>query len=98
MTMTRRAFIGGVAAVVPAGLLARQRTPAGPLPIGIETWSFHDVDLRTMLEHVRALGVDHLELHDGHLPRTATADQIASARTMLADARIAATGVYIHDA
>ena len=97
MTITRRSFLGGVAAVLPTPLLA-WRPQRESLPVAIETWSFHDLDLGTMLARVRELGIDRLELHDGHLPRTATADQIASARAALKNAGIAATGVYIHDA
>lgn len=98
MTITRRSFLGGVAAVLPMRLLARRLPQREPLSVAIETWSFHDLDLGAMLARVRELGIDRLELHDGHLPRTATADQIASARSALKSAGVTATGVYIHDA
>ena len=72
LTISRRSFISSAAAILPAVRLAQRRRGAASLDIGVETWSFHDVDLETMLRHVHDLGVDHLELHDGHLPRTAT--------------------------
>lgn len=93
MTMTRRSFIGTLAAGA-VGLASVQRDE---YRLGLETWSFHDVDLETMLKHVRSLGLQHLELHDGHLPRDSSAEQIAGAQKALSDAGITATGVYMHD-
>src|SRR5512132_1945647 len=98
MVITRRSFLGALTAMVPARTLAQQPARLESLPVGVETWSFHDLDLDAMLKHVRDLGVDHLELHDGHLPRTATPEQLARARGALKNAGITATGVYIHDA
>ncbi len=98
MTITRRSFLGALTAGLPASVLAPQAPRLDSLPVGIETWSFHDVDLDAMLKHVRDLGVDHVELHDGHLPRTATPDQMTRGRAALKTAGITATGVYIHDA
>lgn len=66
--------------------------------IGVETYCFHDVDLAATLAHTRSLGLRHLELHDGHLPREAPATEIARAKRALTDAGISADGVYIHDA
>jgi inosose dehydratase len=95
--MTRRSFMGSVAAALPAGLL-RQPRGLPSLAVAIETWTFHDVGLEAMLQQVHALGVTHLELHDGHLPRTSTAEQMARAKDSLRREGITATGVYIHDA
>ena len=96
MTITRRSFVGAMAGGV-AGLAvggAQER----PYRIGIETYCFHDVDLATTVKHVRSLGVQYLELHDGHLGREASPAEISSARKTMEDAGITAVGVYIHDA
>ena len=98
MTLTRRSFLGAIAAVAPSHLIAQQRRGLPSLPVGMETWTFHDVALDPMLKQVQALGVDHLELHDGHLDRAATPEQMTHARIALRNAGITATGVYIHDA
>jgi len=98
MTVTRRSFLGTLAAIAPATLVPQHRQRLDPLPVGMETWTFHDIDIDAMATQVHDLGVTHLELHDGHLPRTATPDQMAHARTVLKDAGITATGIYIHDA
>ena len=92
MVITRRAFVGTLA-VLPA-----TRLRAAGYPIGLETYCFHDVDLDTTISHVASLGLRHLELHDGHLPRDAPKARIESARQALERAGMTATGVYIHDA
>jgi inosose dehydratase len=96
MIVTRRSFAGRLA--VGAASLAASRWIADAYRIGLETYCFHDVDLPTTLKHVRALGLEYLELHDGHLPRDAPPDRIARAQQQLRDAGITATGIYIHDA
>ena len=98
MTLTRRSFVAGFSAIVPLGMFQQVRGSRELYRIGLETWSFHDVDLDTMLKHVQALGVRFLELHDGHLAFTSSAEQMARAKQALSAARIVATGVYIHDA
>jgi inosose dehydratase len=95
MSMTRRSFIGAVAAGA-AGLAATRG--ADPSRIGLETYSFHDVDLDATLRHVQSLGLHYVELHDGHLPRDASPDRIARGQKALHDAGVTATGIYIHDA
>lgn len=94
--LTRRSFVGLLAAA-GAGLGSIDQD-AGPYQVGLETYSFHDVDLDATLAHVRSLGLRHLELHDGHLPRDASPERIARAKGALARAGITAPGVYIHDA
>jgi inosose dehydratase len=96
MIITRRIFFEQLAAGA-AGAVASRLT-ADRYRIGLETYCFHDVDLATTLKHVRSLGLEYLELHDGHLPRDASPDRIAGAQKALRDAGITATGVYIHDA
>lgn len=96
MSITRRSFVGALAAGA-AGLAAARRAEE-PYRIGLETYCFHDVDLDTTLKHVRSLGLRYLELHDGHLPRTASPEQIARAQKALSGAGITATAIYIHDA
>jgi inosose dehydratase len=98
MTLTRRSFVAGLSAMLPLGVFQQTLGSREPYRIGLETWSFHDVDLDAMLKHVQALGVRFLELHDGHLPFTSSADEMTRAKQALAAARIIATGVYIHDA
>lgn len=93
--ITRRSFVSALAAAGTAFASVRQD---GGYQVGLETYSFHDVDLDATLAHVRSLGLRYLELHDGHLPRDASPDRIARAKKAMADAGITATGVYIHDA
>ena len=95
MIVTRRSFVRSAAA--GAAGLAGFRVAADRYRIGVETYCFHDVDLDTTLRHVRSLGLEYLELHDGHLPRTAPPDRMTAAQDALRDAGITATGVYIHD-
>src|SRR5919108_1616598 len=97
MTITRRSFVGALAAGA-VGLAAARRETYETYRIGIETWSFHDIDLDSMLKHVGSFGIRYLELHDDHLPRDASPDRIARAKKAFSDAGITPTGVYIHDA
>ena len=90
--------MAGLSAILPLRMSQQPRGSRDPYRIGLETWSFHDVNLDTMLTHVQALGIRFLELHDGHLAFTSSADEMARARKALAAARIVANGVYIHDA
>jgi sugar phosphate isomerase/epimerase len=92
MAMTRRSFVGAL-----AGVALRLRQSAD-YRIGLETYSFHDVNLDTTLTHVRSLGLRYVELHDGHLPYAASREQIASAKKAFSGAGITPAGVYIHDA
>lgn len=93
--LTRRSFLATLGAAA-TGFAAR-RQERGAYRIGLETYSFHDVDLETTLKHVRGLGLSHIELHEGHLPHNASRERMASARRMLADAGVTAAGIYIHD-
>ena len=93
---SRRAFLASMSAAMLAGV-SRLRA-AAPYRIGVETYCFHDVDLATTLAHTKALGIRFLELHDGHLPFTASPADLARARTAMGQAGITPSGVYIHDA
>jgi inosose dehydratase len=95
--VTRRSFLAAMS-VAATGLARIRPDDEGPYRIGLETYCFHDVDLATTLAHTKALGLRFLELHDGHLPREASAADLARAREALRQAGITATGVYIHDA
>lgn len=95
--MTRRAFVGAVAAGT-AGLAAAVRALRRSYRIGLETWCFHDVDLETMVTHVASLGIRDLELHEDHLPRDSSPARIASAQRVMRDAGLTPVGVYIHNA
>jgi sugar phosphate isomerase/epimerase len=93
--LTRRAFVGTLAAI---GAMPWSAAQPDRYRIGLETYSFHDVDLDTMLKHVGGLGLKYIELHELHLPYDSPPARVAEATTALARAGIAATGVYIHDA
>jgi inosose dehydratase len=93
MPITRRSFVGALAAGATLRLPSADR-----YRVGVETYCFHDVDLETMLRHVRSLGLRYIELHEGHLPHDAAPEQIARAKKALSDAGITAVGLYIHDA
>jgi sugar phosphate isomerase/epimerase len=96
VSLTRRSFLTVVTAA--ASLTAGAARAAGAYRIGVESYCFHDVDLAATLAHTRALGLRYLELHDGHLPYTASAAELSRAKTALAAAGITPSGVYIHDA
>jgi inosose dehydratase len=95
--VTRRSFLtalgAGAASLAPATARA-----ATVYRIGVESYCFHDVDFAATLAHTKALGLRYLELHDGHLPFTAPAAELSRAKAAFADAGIAPSGVYIHDA
>ena len=93
---TRRSVLSALAAAL-AGALARVRA-AAPYRVALETYSFHDVDLAATLRHTSRLGVRFLELHDGHLPFTSSAPDLAAARAAMRQAGITPAGVYVHDA
>jgi sugar phosphate isomerase/epimerase len=94
ITLTRRRFLATLAAISAVRLSAQ----TDPSRIGLETYTFHDVDLETMLKHVNSLGLKELELHELHLPYDSPPAKVAAAKAALARAGITATGVYIHDA
>ncbi len=96
-TLSRRSFLGTTFAAAATALAARP-AGSGPYKIGLETYTFHDIDLSGTLARTRELGLHYLELHDGHLPRETPAAGLARAKKALSDAGITATGVYIHDA
>jgi sugar phosphate isomerase/epimerase len=96
-SLSRRRFLGTTVAAAAAALAARSPASAS-YKVGLETYTFHDLNLAGTLSRTRELGVRYLELHDGHLPREASGAELAAAKNALADAGIRATGVYIHDA
>jgi inosose dehydratase len=85
--------MGAAIAATTRAVLAR-----APYRIGVETYCFHDVDLAATLAHTKALGLEFLELHDGHLPRDASISELTRAKAAMRAAGIKAPGVYIHDA
>jgi len=95
MMVTRRSFLAAVAA---AAASLSSRAAAAGYRIGVESYCFHDVDFAATLKHTAALGLKFIELHDGHLPFTAPAAELARARAAFAAAGITPSGVYIHDA
>lgn len=95
MNVTRRAFFGTLAAVAAVPLSGAQ---SDPYRVGLETYSFHDVDLDTTLKHVGDLGLKYVELHELHVPYDSTPEKIAAGKASLERAGIVPTGMYIHDA
>lgn len=93
---SRRTFLASLTAAIAASL-SRLRA-ATPYRTAVESYCFHDVDLATTIAHTSALGLKHIELHDGHLPYTAPPEQVSQARRALVTAGISPDGVYIHDA
>lgn len=94
--MTRRSFLATSTAAVAS--LAALPAADSPYRIAVETYCFHDVDLATTLNHTKSLGLQYLELHDGHLAFTSAPAELEKARRMMSDAGIRPVGVYIHDA
>lgn len=94
--MTRRGFLAAGSAVLlwPA----EGKLNFGPYQVAIESYCFHDVDLRTTLSKVKSLGLKYAELHEGHLALNSSDDQLAVAKTELKSAGITAVSIYIHDA
>jgi len=94
--LTRRSLLASLTAAVVASL-TRLRA-AAPYRVGVESYCFHDVGLDATLAHSTALGLQYIELHDGHLPFTAPPGEIARARRAFRAAEVTPAGVYIHDA
>ena len=95
--LTRRSFFTAAVALAGGAPLAARRQ-SGTYRIAVETYCFHDVDFAATLAHTKALGLKHLEIHDGHLPRESPPDVLTRARAALDEAGIRPEGVYIHDA
>jgi sugar phosphate isomerase/epimerase len=62
---TRRAFLAGLAA--GASGLAVRREHMGGLEIGVQSFTFRQFTLEHMIEAMTALGLESVELWDGHL-------------------------------
>lgn len=95
-TSTRREFLK----TAGAGLVwsAFPALDFGPYRVGLESYCFHDLDLDAALARIQSLGLKYVELHDGHLDRKSSDQQIASAKVALKAAGINAESIYIHDA
>lgn len=95
--LTRRTFLRSVGTVAAMTAAARTRA-AEPYRTGLESYSFHDVDLATTLARTKELGLHYIELHDGHVPYTSPPADLARAKQAFKRAGITPSGVYIHDA
>ena len=75
------------AATLPAVSEAAQpRQPADPFggfTVGIQSYSYRQFTFERALEQMQMLGVRNAELYRGHLPTTATEEQIRAARKLL---------------
>lgn len=91
----RRKFLGTAAALGLAGIpgsarTAQQETPSGKgkgdpyggFLVGIQSYSFRMFNLEQALTRIRDLGLHFVELYRGHVPLTATDDQIKAARAL----------------
>jgi sugar phosphate isomerase/epimerase len=90
---SRRRFLQAAAATaVGAATLpglseaAEPRQPADPFggfTVGIQSYSYRQFTFERALEQMQMLGVRNAELYRGHLPTTATEEQIRAARKLL---------------
>jgi inosose dehydratase len=97
-SITRRSFLGTLGAAAAMSAAVRAQPGRRAYRIGIETYCFHDVDLAATIAHTKSLGLGHMEIHDGHLPRDASPADLGRAKRALAAAALKPDGVYIHDA
>ena len=94
--LSRRAFLGGTAAAAAFSALGRdagaqaQPADAGPLKIGVASYSLREFPLDQALEMAKKLGVRHMTFKDVHVPRTGSAEQTRALR-----AKIEAAGITI---
>jgi sugar phosphate isomerase/epimerase len=94
--LSRRAFLGGTAAAAAFSALGRdagaqaQPADAGPLKIGVASYSLREFPLDRALEMAKKLGVRYMTFKDVHVPRTDSPEQIRALR-----AKIEAAGITI---
>ncbi|HZZ80105.1 MAG TPA: sugar phosphate isomerase/epimerase [Gemmataceae bacterium] len=93
-TPSRRQFLQGAAAatvgaaalpaLAEAGPVRQQpaNDPFGGFTVAIQTYTYRQLTFERALGQVQMLGVRNAELYRGHVPTTATMDQIAAARKL----------------
>ena len=101
MTKTTRRDLFGSAAAMLAAAGATSATPAGkaetsktvPFHLGIATYSLRNFSRSGAIKAAQALKVPYVNLKDIHLPLSATASEIETARKDLAKAKLQLLGV-----
>lgn len=97
--LSRRAFLGTAAAAAAwpsAGSQARTQSgatpslPAGPLKLGVASYSMREFPLDQALEMAKALGVKYMTFKDVHIPRTDPPEATRALR-----AKVEAAGIII---
>ncbi len=96
--VSRRAFVGTVAAAAAAPVLAGMAAPAAAAPapagktliLGVASYSLRKFTLDQVLEAAKGLGVTHMTFKDVHIPRTDPPETTRALR-----AKIEAAGVTI---
>lgn len=89
--LTRRQFLQGSAAMLAAGatLHAQQAGDAfGGFTVGMQSYTFRNFNFERAMGLVRDLGLRNVELFRGHLPTTATDEQINAAKNLLREHQI----------
>lgn len=83
------------ASVLQAAGLADANDGWGGFPVGVQSYSLRNYKLPEAIRHLQGMGVHYVELAGGHLPPTASDDQIAETKKLCEDAdlKIAAHGV-----
>jgi inosose dehydratase len=104
-SLSRRRFLASSVACAGAGLvsgvgLGRARAADakdawGGFPVGVQSYSLRNFSLEEAIRHLQGMGVHYVELTGKHLPVTATDEELAAAKKLLAgaDIKISAHGV-----
>ena len=83
------------ARVLQAAGLADAKDAWGGFPVGVQSYSLRNYKLPEALRHLQGMGVHFVEFAGGHLPPTASDEQIAEALKLAeaADLKVSAHGV-----
>jgi len=92
MTISRRGFVGAVAAAP----FLRGATSV-PFKLGVASYSLRQFPRAKMIENVVALQTPYVAIKEMHLRYVSTAEEIAAARKELADAKLQVTGAGVID-
>lgn len=79
------------AACIPAVVSAaavQEKDPFGGFTVGIQSYTYRQFTLEKALGEIQNLGVRNVELYRGHVPTTATEDQIKAVRNLLEKHRV----------
>jgi inosose dehydratase len=81
----------GTAAVPTLGESAavqQNPDPLGGFTVGVQSYSYRQFTFERALEQIQNLGLRYVELYRGHVPTTATEEQLRAARTLCEKYRI----------